>query len=251
MGYYSSLRKLIEDDIDCHFFDSIESTSSFLTEIPYSSRTQFCITREQTKGKGQHGRDWSSQKDGSILFSLRKCFSEDTNLNGLSLVIGMAIIKSIEAECQLSGLKIKWPNDVYFENQKLAGILMENNIHKGLQYLVIGVGVNYQLNHTINIDTPWTDLSQIVKKLPNFDKLTASFIKNILAMSKDFEFNGLTSLLSEWSNYDMLKGVKIRSTESKEFFEGKVDGISEYGALRISSPEGVKEVYSSMHIEYI
>ena len=251
MGYYSSLRKLIEDDIDCHFFDSIESTSSFLTEIPYSSRTQFCITREQTKGKGQHGRDWSSQKDGSILFSLRKCFSEDTNLNGLSLVIGMAIIKSIEAECQLSGLKIKWPNDVYFENQKLAGILMENNIHKGLQYLVIGVGVNYQLNHTINIDTPWTDLSQIVKKLPNFDKLTASFIKNILAMSKDFEFNGLASLLSEWSDYDMLKGVKIRSTESKEFFEGKVDGISEYGALRISSPEGVKEVYSSMHIEYI
>jgi len=70
-------------------------------------------------------------------------------------------------------------------------------------------------------------------------------------MSKDFEFNGLASLLSEWSDYDMLKGVKIRSTESKEFFEGKVDGISEYGALRISSPEGVKEVYSSMHIEYI
>ena len=251
MGYYSSLSKLIEDDIDCHFFESIESTSSFLTEIPYSNRTQLCIAREQTKGKGQHGRDWSSQKDGSVLFSLRKCFSEDTNLNGLSLVIGMAIIKSIEAECQLSGLKIKWPNDVYFENQKLAGILMENNIHKGVQYLVIGVGVNYQLNHTINIDTPWTDLSQIVKKLPNFDKLTASFIKNILAMSKDFEFNGLASLLSEWSDYDMLKGVKIRSTESKEFFEGKVDGISEYGALRISSPEGVKEVYSSMHIEYI
>jgi len=251
MGYYSSLRKLIEDDIDCHFFDSIESTSSFLTEIPYSNRTQLCIAREQTKGKGQHGRDWSSQKDGSILFSLRKPYSIDTNLNGLSLVVGMAIIKSLEVECQLSGLKIKWPNDVYFENQKLAGILMENNIHKGLQYLVIGVGVNYQLNHTINIDTPWTDLSQIVKKLPNFDKLTASFIKNILAMSKDFEFNGLASLLSEWSDYDMLKGVKIRSTESKEFFEGKVDGISEYGALRISSPEGVKEVYSSMHIEYI
>jgi len=251
MGYYSSLSKLIEDDIDCHFFESIESTSSFLTEIPYSNRTQLCIAREQTKGKGQHGRDWSSQKDGSVLFSLRKCFSEDTNLNGLSLVIGMAIIKSIEAECQLRDLKIKWPNDVYFGNKKLAGILMENNIHKGNQYVVIGVGVNYQLNHTINIDTPWTDLSQIVKKLPNFDKLTASFIKNILAMSKDFEFNGLASLLSEWSDYDMLKGVKIRLKDSNEVVEGKVDGISEYGALRISSPDGVKEVYSSMHIEYI
>jgi len=56
MDHYSSLRKLIEDDIDCHFFDSIESTSSFLTKVPYSKRTQLCITREQTMGKGQHGR---------------------------------------------------------------------------------------------------------------------------------------------------------------------------------------------------
>ena len=58
-------------------------------------------------GKGQHGRGWTSQKDGSIIFSLRKFFNIDTNLNGLSLVIGMAIIKSIEEECQLGGLKIK------------------------------------------------------------------------------------------------------------------------------------------------
>ncbi len=251
MNHYSSLKKLIVDDIEYHSFDSIESTSSFLTEIPYSKRTQLCIAREQTKGKGQHGRHWASQKDGSILFSLRKCFSENTNLNGLSLVIGMAIIKSIEAECQLRDLKIKWPNDVYFGNKKLAGILMENIIHKGNQYVVIGVGFNYQLDHKINIDTPWTDLSKIVKKLPGFDKLTASFIKNILAMSKDFELNGLSSLRPEWSNYDMLKGVKIRLKDSNEVIEGKVDGISEYGALRISSPDGVKEVYSSMHIEYI
>ena len=251
MDHYSSLRKLIEDDIDCHFFDSIESTSSFLSDTPHSNRTQLCIAREQTSGKGQYGRDWASQKDGSILFSLRKCFSVDTNLNGLSLVIGMAIIKSIEEECQLKGLKIKWPNDVYYGNNKLAGILMENNIHKGAQYVVIGVGVNYHLDQKINIDIPWTDLAQILKKLPSFDTLTAAFIKNILAMSKDFESKGLSNLLSEWSDYDMLKGVKIRSTESKEFFEGKVDGISEYGALRISSPDGVKEVYSSMHIEYI
>jgi BirA family transcriptional regulator, biotin operon repressor / biotin---[acetyl-CoA-carboxylase] ligase len=251
MDHYSSLKKLIDDDIDCHFFDSIESTSSFLTEFPYSIKTQLCISREQTKGKGQHGREWVSQHDGSILFSIRKCFSVGSNLNGLSLVIGMAIIKSIEAQCQISGLKIKWPNDVYYDNKKLAGILMENNIHKGFQYVVIGVGVNYQLDGQFNIDTPWTDVSQIVKKLPDIDKLTASFIKNILAMSNDFEFNGLSNILSEWSDYDMLKGVKIRSNESKEVFEGKVDGISKDGALKISTPDGIKQLYSSMHIEYI
>ena len=49
----------------------------------------------------------------------------------------------------------------------------------------------------------------------------------------------------------MLKGVKIRSKNSKEIFEGEVDGISEYGALRILTTDGVKEVYSSIHIEFI
>ena len=58
---------------------------------------------------------------------------KDMNLNGLSLIVGMAIIKSIEEECQLSGLKIKWPNDIYYGDKKLAGILMENTHYKSNQ----------------------------------------------------------------------------------------------------------------------
>jgi BirA family biotin operon repressor/biotin-[acetyl-CoA-carboxylase] ligase len=251
MDHYSSLKKLLGNDIDSHFFDSIESTNSFLTNSPYTTKSQLCITREQTKGRGQHGRDWVSQKDGSIIFSIRKSFVEDTNLNGLSLVVGMAIIKSIEVECQLRGLKIKWPNDVYFGEKKLAGILMENSFNNGRQYVLIGVGVNFQLGEKMDIDTPWTDLSKIVKRLPDLQKLTASLINNILLMSEDFQMNGLSSLLSQWDDYDMLKGINIRSRQSNGQFEGKVDGITNQGALKIITKGGIKELYSSMHIEYI
>ena len=251
MDHYSSLKKLLGNDIDCHFFDSIESTNTFLANTPYSTKTQLCVTREQTRGRGQNGRDWVSQKDGSIIFSLRKFFAEDANLNGLSLVVGMAIIKSIEVECQLNSLKIKWPNDVYFGTKKLAGILIENSFYKGKQYVLIGVGVNYQLGEKMYIDKPWTDLSKIVKRLPDLQKLTASLINNILLKSGDFEINGLSSLLSQWDNYDMLKGVNIRSRQSNGEFEGKVDGITNQGALKVLTQKGIKEVYSSMHIEYI
>jgi len=251
VDHYSSLKKQLDYDLDCHFFDSIDSTNSFLANFPYKTKTQLCITREQTKGIGQHGRDWLSQKDGSIIFSLRKSFAEDTNVNGLSLVVGMAIIKSIEVECQLNSLKIKWPNDVYFGDKKLAGILMENSFYKGRQYVVIGVGVNYQLGEKMDIDTPWTDLSKIVKRLPDLQKLTASLINNILLMSEDFQMNGLSSLLSQWDGYDMLKGINIRSRQSNGQFEGKVDGISKQGALKVLTKDGIKELYSSMHIEYI
>ena len=168
MDYYSSLKKQLDYDLDCHFFDSIDSTNTFLSNSPYQPKTQICITREQTKGQGQHGRGWVSEKDGSIIFSIRQCFHEQVNVSGLSLVVGMAIIKSIEAECQLLGLKIKWPNDIYFKDKKLAGILMENTLHKAKQYVLVGVGVNFKLQDKIEIDAPWTDLSKIVDKLPDF-----------------------------------------------------------------------------------
>ncbi len=251
MDYFSSLEKSLNYDFDCHFFDSLDSTNCYLANSPYSTKPQLCITREQTKGRGQHGRGWVSQKDGSIIFSIRKSFALETKVNGLSLVIGMAIIKTIEAECQLKGIKIKWPNDIYFGDKKLAGILMENNVYKGKQYVLFGVGVNYQLVDNNDINTPWTDLSKIVKRLPDLQKLTASLINNIFLMSEDFQMNGLSNLLSQWDEYDMLKGIKIRSKEFDKEFQGKVDGITNQGALKVLTKEGIKELYSSMHIEYI
>ena len=251
MSHFSSLKSLLENNFECYFFESIDSTNSYLSSTKYSTKPQICITREQTKGKGQHGRNWVSQKDGSIIFSMRKSFNEGMNLNGLSLIAGMAIIKSIEAECQLSGLKIKWPNDIYYGDKKLAGILMENTHYKSNQLVLVGVGINYQLVDTNEIDEPWADLSRILNKLPNFQQLTAKIINNILFFLEDFQINGLSNLLSEWHHYDMLKGVRIKFRESNIELQGQIDGITHQGALKVLTKDGVKELYSSMHIEYI
>ena len=251
MSHFSSLKNLLENNFECYFFESIDSTNSYLASTKYSIKPQICISREQTKGKGQHGRNWVSQKDGSIIFSMRKSFNEGMNLNGLSLIAGMAIIKSIEAECQLSGLKIKWPNDIYYGDKKLAGILMENTHYKSNQLVLVGVGINYQLVDTNEIDEPWVDLSRILNKLPNFQQLTAKIINNILFFLEDFQINGLSNLLSEWHHYDMLKGVRIKFRESNIELQGQIDGITHQGALKVLTKDGVKELYSSMHIEYI
>ena len=251
MSHFSSLKSLLENNFECYFFESIDSTNSYLASTKYSTKPQICITREQTKGKGQHGRNWVSQKDGSIIFSMRKSFNEGVNLNGLSLIAGMAIIKSIEEECQLSGLKIKWPNDIYYGDKKLAGILMENTHYKSNQLLLVGVGINYQLVDTNEIDEPWVDLSRILNKLPNFQQLTAKIINNILFFLEDFQINGLSNLLSEWHHYDMLKGVRIKFRESNIELQGQIDGITHQGALKVLTKDGVKELYSSIHIEYI
>ena len=251
MDHYSSLNSLIGNDLECHYFDSLESTSSFLNSLPSSNITQLCVTREQTQGKGQHGREWLSQKDGSILLSIRQTFGIDINLNGLSLVVGLAIIKALEKECKIDGFKIKWPNDIYFKEAKLAGILLENNIQAGSQSVIIGVGVNYYLEQEMSCNIPLIDLSKIVKKLPDIQELTASIINNILSMSANFKLNGLSDLFSQWDQYDMLKGVKLKSIELGKPFQGEVLGISESGALKVLTKNGIKELYSSRNIAYI
>ena len=94
---------MLSDDLDCHFFDSIDSTNLFLSNKPYSKKTQVCVTRQQSDGRGQYGRKWVSQKDGSILFSIRQNFIQEENLSGLSLIIGLAIIKVLENEYSFQG----------------------------------------------------------------------------------------------------------------------------------------------------
>ena len=251
MVYYSSLVELLPKDLECHFFDSIESTNYFLTNRPFSNKVQLCVAREQTQGKGQHGRLWESQRDGSILFSIRSNFPQECNLNGLSLVVGLAIVKVLERECLVEGFKIKWPNDIYFEGKKLAGVLLENQIYLKNQSVVIGVGINYELDQDMVFKIPWTDLSRITKILPDIQFLTAEIIKNILLMLEHFRVFSLDDFQLDWKKYDMLKGKQVKCTDLDESFEGEVVGVSSQGALKILTKNGVKELYSSKYMQYI
>ena len=70
-------------------------------------------------------------------------------------------------------------------------------------------------------------------------------------MSAYFKLNGLSDLLSQWDQYDMLKGEKLKSKEFGKSFEGEVIGISNQGALEVLTENGTKQLYSSKNIEYI
>ena len=156
-----------------------------------------------------------------FFFLFVKFLTQEANLNGFSLVVGLAIIKALEEECLVEGFKIKWPNDIYFKGKKIAGILLENQIQLDNQFVVIGVGVNYNLNQNFNCEIPWTDLSKSAKKLPDIQSLTAKLINSILIISEHFKMNGLSSLLEQWDGYDMLQGSNVRIIESGKPIEGK------------------------------
>ena len=248
---YSTITDLIQQRVDCVFFDSIESTNDYLIAQPFQEVIQLCIAREQTQGKGQYGRVWCSQKDGSVLFSIRQNFDASCDLSGLSLVVALAIVKSLEEACTIERLSIKWPNDIYFGDKKLSGILLENQLHGDKQSVVIGVGVNYALGENLGCETPWIDLTTISDSVTNIKVLTAAIINTILAYVKRFEKNGFEDFQSEWVAYDMLKGQRAKVERASNPFAGEVMGVNSKGALLISNENGIEVMYSSEQITYI
>ncbi len=250
MANYSTLPSLLSDDIECFIFDSIPSTNDYLTNLEFSLATQICITSEQTHGKGQYERKWLSKKDSSVLLSIKQVFSTDTSLNGLSLVVGLAVIDILE-EYKAGNLKLKWPNDVFSEHKKLAGILIENSVQNNYQSVVIGLGLNNNLGDSLECKTPWTDLSRLLSRQVDLEELSAKLINNIIKYCNIFEKSGLGYFQNLWDKYDYLANSKLKLQYKGKDVVGVAAGISKQGALLIKVGNEVIESYSSEQISFI
>lgn len=164
------------------FFEEIDSTSSYLIkEHNNLENFTFVSTNYQRKGKGRENRQWISEKNTNLLFSFlikdKKLIKEYASIS----LACAAIIAQYFISKEIKNVNIKWPNDVYINEKKVAGILLEGNVD---EYLVVGIGVNVnQENFPNDLHHPATSLY-----LESGDK------RNIESIKQDvFEclFNGL------------------------------------------------------------
>ncbi len=244
MANYSNLTNYLNDDIECFVFDSISSTNDYLAQLVFCTKTQVCITSEQTCGKGQYNRKWLSQKDTSIILSIRYVFPSNTSLSGLSLVVGIALIDVLE-KYGILGLKLKWPNDVYFGDRKLAGILIENSLQGDYQSVIIGLGLNVNFNQNFQCKTPWIDLKQITSTPIDKLNLSKNLINKILEYFDIFELNGFDKFYAKWAKVDYLLGKQVKHTNKAQLFSGICIGVNHQGVLLVETQYGIKPIYSS------
>jgi BirA family biotin operon repressor/biotin-[acetyl-CoA-carboxylase] ligase len=249
MNDYANLKAQINSPVDCFIFDTITSTNDYLASLKFSKITQVCITEEQTHGRGQYARQWLSQKNSSIILSIRRVFLSSTSLSGLSLVVGLALVDVLQ-EYGINDLTLKWPNDVYFKDKKLAGILIESVLQGNYQSVIIGLGLNVDLHTNFSCKTPWIDLKQINSTTINKLDLSKNIINKILEYFDIFATHGFNTFFVKWKKFDYLLGKKVRYEYKLQSFEGVCVGIDYQGALLIKTKHGVKTIYSSefLHI---
>ncbi|MBE8168678.1 MAG: biotin--[acetyl-CoA-carboxylase] ligase, partial [Shewanella sp.] len=148
----------------CFYFDEIDSTNSFILKHGDELASgDVCIAEYQSAGRGRRGRTWISPYASHLYCSLYWNFPKGmAQVMGLSLVVGCSLATVLD-NMGLTDVAVKWPNDVYLQNRKLAGILVEmSGQADGECQVVIGTGVNLSMpaSQAELIDQPWSEVFQ-------------------------------------------------------------------------------------------
>ena len=160
---------------------------------------------------------------------------------GLSLVVACTLVEVLKS-FGVENIGVKWPNDIYLDNKKLAGILIEmSGQADSLCQLIIGVGVNMAMSeeHGKGIDQPWSDLSELVD-MPDKTALVIALQKQLKRDIQLFEREGLAAFKTRWQAADLFYGREIRLLMGEKSVEGICRGVDEQGAVLLETADGVQ-----------
>ncbi len=220
---------------------SVDSTNSYATEMFRQIKPiegTLVYTFNQQKGRGQRENVWQSQANKNVALSivLYPTFLLAEKQFLLTKIISLAVADLMTELVNVSSstnVKIKWPNDIYINNKKVAGILIENTLRENaINSSIVGIGINVNQLKFENapnatslklITTKEFDLMQIVNRLCEFVEAYYLQLKANKLETIDNAYLQRLYQLNEWKNY----------SANSISFEGKIIGISEIGKLKM------------------
>ena len=194
-----------------------------------------CFAEQQTAGRGRRGREWVSPFGNNIYMSIyRKLNIDITAIGGLSLGVGIACVEALSG-LGVTGIGLKWPNDILFDERKLAGILIEvTGEQGGAASIVVGIGVNTRMDpvEAKAIDQPWCDLAEIgTNQELSRNLLAARLLEGAVRVLDRFEQYGFSPMRDHWNRYDIYLGKRIVLLQGVKSISGIHRGVNEQGAL--------------------
>lgn len=235
---YKHLELLNSDnDIELSIKDFVNTTTEeFDPREIKSNELKISIAEFQKQGRGRQNRKWFSPFGAGISCSIFKHLSKNINPIGLSLYLGIRIIDALD-EIGFHGIKLKWPNDLYYKDKKLGGILVDIYQNSDLDSVVsLGIGINYCLpnNKNFNFDTKKTpiDLCSIIKD-ENIDRSTVAghLLKRVIETLNSFNENSLKDEQEKWKDIDYLYAKTITIEVVDKQITGINRGITSDGEL--------------------
>ena len=204
------------------------------------SEGNIIITDNQTAGKGQRGNYWEAEPKKNLTFSVifQPRFLDLSDNFYLNIFVSLAIYDTLTGFLKPGAVQIKWPNDLFYNKQKLCGILIENFVKNNTLYnSIVGIGINVNQK---NFKTPGaTSVYNILHKEIDKNMMLSSLALNLekrYLQLKNYEFPEL-----KHDYYEHLYWInEKRIFYASGFFEGIIRGIDEHGQLIIETKSGLK-----------
>lgn len=212
----------------------IDSTNQYLIQrISELESGDVCIAEYQSAGRGRRGRQWISPFGRNLYLSMYwKLEQGPAAAIGLSLVVGV-ILAGVLKKFGADDVKVKWPNDLYLNDKKLSGILVELTGKTGdVAHIVTGIGINIAMSNKNQnvIDQQWINLEQVGIKIDR-NKLACEMTNSLREAFAQFEKQGLAAFIERWKSLDNFMNRKVKLIIGEKEIFGIAKGINEQGAL--------------------
>jgi BirA family biotin operon repressor/biotin-[acetyl-CoA-carboxylase] ligase len=217
----------------------VDSTNTELMRRVRAGRLEpvLLVAEAQTAGRGRLGRPWSSgTQPGDVLtFSLGLPL-QMADWSGLSLAVGLSVVQSLHPD-----LRLKWPNDVWLADRKLAGILIETSQVDAARYAVIGVGINITPRDASGLATAPAWLQELDPGLTAalaLQRVAAPLVGDV----QRFEAQGWGPFQPAYATRDALAGREVTLSDGTS---GQARGVDGSGALLVHTAAGLKKISSA------
>lgn len=209
------------------------------------------ITDFQTVGKGQRGNHWESEPGTNLLFSvlLHPKYLAPRSQFYIGLCMALATVDAVEVLAGAQpGLEVKWPNDLYFKNKKLAGILLESSlVGSKVDFVVLGMGLN--VKQLVFSNPTATSLQKEGLDLEK-DELLEEILLQLEAYLKMLQNGKFDEVLQAYYLRLRWMGEVHEFEASGQQFSGVIMGIDEQGRLQLQS-DGRALVYDIKEIKFL
>ena len=221
----------------------IDSTNQYLLDRIESLQSgDACIAEYQQAGRGRRGRQWFSPSGSNLYLSMFWRLEQGPAAAvGLSLVIGI-VMAEVLRDLGAEDVRVKWPNDLYLNDRKLAGILVELTGKTGdAAQIVIGAGINLAMRNVATdvINQSWINLQEAGINIDR-NALAIRIIKELRKALYLFEDEGLIPFLPRWELLDNFINRQVKLIIGDKEIHGISRGINEQGGLLLEQDGVIK-----------
>lgn len=226
----------------------LDSTNSHLMrKVPLQAQQgEVVVAEHQSAGRGRRGRQWISPFGSHIYMSVYWYLEQGMSAAmGLSVVTALSLSDAIKQLYDLD-VELKWPNDIYLNGVKLAGILIDLE-GQALEpcHSVIGIGLNVDMPNKSaeEIDQPWTDIQSHVNQPINRNALVATIVNCLMERLSVHKHNGISTMVDDWHERDVYVNKQVKLITGTKETLGICRGINSQGALLLEVDQNITPIY--------